>query len=123
MASITSATKCGRCGKLFGQHPQHTNGAPGRWEVGHVIDGNNLGPLVIEHSTCNRRAGGRLGAARRTARSQYREAAERPAVGPHHPMHFDLQNAKAATAAPCLRRHGVLCDVCADFLARNPHHR
>jgi hypothetical protein len=118
MASITPATRCGRCGKLFGEHPRHADGKLGRWECGHVIDGDNRGPLRIEHSLCNRKAGGALGYARSIGRDRGARTEPRP-VGPHHPSHYDLDNPRALTAAPCLAYTGALCQTCAEWRARN----
>jgi hypothetical protein len=116
MASITPATRCGRCGKLADQHPRHANGKPGRWECGHVIDGDNRGPLQLEHSTCNRAAGGRLGNARRWQHGSTQQP--RP-IGPHHPMHYDLHNPASPGAPPCVRHAGALCQTCAEWRAKN----
>jgi hypothetical protein len=109
MASVNASTRCWRCGKLAQEHPPHADGKPGRWQAGHVVDGSNLGPLALEHSTCNAAAGGRLGAQRRHARR----------VAPHHPMHHDLVNAAAVTAPPCIAAQGALCSTCAAHRGRN----
>jgi hypothetical protein len=125
MATITPATRCGKCGKLFHEHPRHKNGKPGRWETGHVLDAvthGNLGPLQIEHSVCNRKAGGALGLARRNQRAAAATNG-RPsqrAVETHWPGHFDLNNPKGVGAPPCVRQSGRLCAVCLDFRQRNP---
>jgi hypothetical protein len=117
MASVTPATRCGRCGKLAHEHPLHANGRPGHWQAGHTVDGNNLAPLIAEWSTCNQSAGGRLGNQRRWG------SRERPAprsIGPHHPMHYNLDDPAALTAPPCVRHGAGLCPTCAEWRARNP---
>lgn len=78
MATIGPHTRCGRCGKLLHEHPRHSNGKLGRWEIGHVIDGSNLGPLQIEHSVCNRRAGGETGNARMRQNAAARDGGSEP---------------------------------------------
>jgi hypothetical protein len=121
MATIGPGTRCGRCGKLFHQHPPHKNGKPGRWEVGHVLDAvthGNRGPLRIEHSVCNRRAGGAVGYARGIGRARANGASRPGPIGPHHPMHFNLTDPASPGAPPCVRHAGALCDVCAGWRAR-----
>jgi hypothetical protein len=110
MESVTPATRCWRCGKLAREHPQrHKSGKPATWHAGHLADGNNRGPLALEWSTCNISAGAALGAQRRHARR----------VAPHNPMHHDLANRAAATAAPCLTATGVLCANCTAWRTAN----
>jgi hypothetical protein len=121
MDSITRSTRCGRCGKLFDQHPRHADGKLGRWEVGHVLDGNNMGPLRIEHSLCNRRAGGKLGYARMAARRSHTPAEH--TVPRHNAMHYNLDDLTSVGAPPCVRGTGSLCDVCVDWRARNSNPR
>jgi hypothetical protein len=121
MESIGPNTRCGRCGKLFHQHPPHGNGKPGRWEVGHALDAvthGNLGPLRIEHSVCNRRAGGQLGYRRGIGRQRANASTGARYVGPHHPMHYAL-DPHAPTAPPCVRVNGKLCETCAEWRARS----
>lgn len=62
------ATRCWRCGRLPHEHPRHNNGTIGRWNSGHVIDGDPNSPMLPEWSTCNLSAGGKLGAAITQAR-------------------------------------------------------
>jgi hypothetical protein len=121
MASITPLTRCWRCGKLAREHPQfHKSGRRATWQAGHLVDGDNRAAIALEWSVCNQGAGAALG--HRRAFGQYREAAERPAVGPHYPGHYSA-NPQDLTAAPCLRAHGSLCDVCREWHARNPSQR
>ena len=35
--------------------------------------------------------------------------------------HYDLENPAAATAPPCLKYGGSLCQTCADFRGRTPN--
>jgi hypothetical protein len=105
MASVTPRTRCGRCGKLPSEHPRHKNGKPGRWHTGHVLDGDNRGPLRLEWSTCNLSAGGKLGAARRAERR----------IEPHHPMHYNLEDPQSIGAPPCVAVLGELCRTCMAF--------
>jgi hypothetical protein len=129
MATVGPGTRCGRCGKLFHQHPPHKNGSIGRWEVGHVLDAvthGNLGPLRIEHSVCNRKAGGALGYKRGLGRA--RTNGTNGTSGPRHvenhfPGHYDLRNPDAPSAAPCLRATRSLCATCAGYLKLNPNHQ
>jgi hypothetical protein len=126
MDSITPRTRCGRCGKLFHEHPRHKDGTVGRWEVGHVLDAvthGNLGPLRIEHSVCNRQAGGRLGYSRGIGRPRTTSGPSSWTPGPHLPQHYELRDPEAFTAAPCLAATGKLCATCAAYLADNPGHR
>jgi len=123
MDSIHPGTRCGRCGKLFHQHPPHKNGTPGRWEVGHVIDGNNLGPLRIEHSTCNRIAGGQLGYSRGIARHRATTGATPRTAGPHFPGHYNLADPTSIGAPPCVAMEGRLCRTCSEYLVNNPKHK
>jgi hypothetical protein len=116
MSTVTADTRCGRCGRRFGEHPRHRDGTVGRWEVGHVIDGNNLGPLRIEHSVCNRRAGGAVGNARMRARLA---AAQPRRAENHHPSHYNLEDPASVGGPPCMQIEGSLCQTCADWRARN----
>jgi hypothetical protein len=109
MESVTPASRCWRCGRTAAEHPPHSNGKPGRWQAGHVVDGSNLGPLALEFSVCNAAAGGRLGAQRRHARR----------VVPHYPGHYDLVNRSSPVAPPCIAAAGALCSTCAAHRARN----
>lgn len=128
MATITDRTRCGRCGLLFHQHPRHKNGKVGRWEVGHVLDAvthGNRGPLRVEHSVCNRKAGGQVGMARRNQRaaaSTNGQAATR-AVENHYPGHYDLDNLAGIGAPPCAARTGSLCPTCSTWKRNNPNPR
>jgi hypothetical protein len=120
MSSITTATRCGRCGKLFGEHPRHSDGSVGRWEVGHVLDAvthGNAGPLRIEHSVCNRAAGGRVGYARGIGRARETQARQ---AEPHHPMHYNLTDLHSVGAPPCTRLTGALCQTCIDWRTTHP---
>jgi hypothetical protein len=115
MASVTPATKCIRCGKLAAQHPQfHKTGKPASWHAGHMVDGDNRGPLALEWSTCNLRAGGKLGYSRGIGKA--RSNGGPPAdwtPGPHWPGHFDLDNLTSIGAPPCAQHTGRLCPTCA----------
>lgn len=55
-------TRCWRCGRTLTEHK------PGdRWEAGHLVDGQENGPLRPEARSCNRRAAAeRTNAKRRT---------------------------------------------------------
>lgn len=55
-ATLNPDTRCGRCG--LPARPDDP------WEAGHVRDGQINGPLRAEHASCNRSAGGKLGAER-----------------------------------------------------------
>jgi hypothetical protein len=63
LAAATPATLCWRCHLPLGPDPS-------RIDLGHRDDGP--GWAGLEHDKCNRRAGGRLGAARRRARTERR---------------------------------------------------
>jgi hypothetical protein len=122
MKTITPHTRCGRCGKLFHEHPRHRNGKVGRWEVGHTVDGDNRFPVRIEHSVCNRAAGGRAGNAKRWGQNR---ANASPRSGdserfPHYPGHFSLDDPTSIGAPPCVVYGGRMCSTCRDFRARNP---
>lgn len=60
---LREGTPCPRCGSpMYSKH---------KLDVGHTIDaalGGAYGPRRYEHSSCNRRAGGRLGRSRQLAR-------------------------------------------------------
>jgi hypothetical protein len=118
MRGITAHTRCWRCGKTAPEHPLHSNGRPGHWQCGHVVDGDNRGPLAAEFSTCNLSAGGALGYKRGIGRELAARTAE-----PHYPGHYDLTDAAAPSAAPCLKHQGTLCPTCADWRAKNPTKR
>lgn len=107
MAAIGPDTRCGRCGRLFGEHPPHASGWRGRWEVGHVVDGNNAAPLRIEHSTCNRAAGGQVGNERRW---RPRAPVRHDLVPPHDPAHYSR-----LSVAPCQKAAGRLCAACREY--------
>lgn len=70
LATVTPDTRCRRCGKTIDQHTPHPNGRPATWDAGHTVDGNPRSPLALEASTCNRSAGGRLGAAIRSRKRE-----------------------------------------------------
>lgn len=56
-ARVTLPTQCARCGRLI------EVGQP--WDLGHSVDvvlGGADSPTYPEHTSCNRRAGGRTGA-------------------------------------------------------------
>jgi hypothetical protein len=111
MASVTPRTRCGRCGKVASEHPQrHKTGKRAGWHTGHVLDGDNRGPLRLEWSTCNLSAGGKLGAARRAERR----------IEPHHPMHYNLEDPQSIGAPPCVAVLGSLCATCAGWHANQP---
>ena len=114
LESAGPASRCWRCGKLASEHPRHRNGRRGHWQAGHVVDGDNRGPLRLEWSTCNTSAGGRLGNARRWGRG----AGPREA-GPHFPSHYNLTDASSVGAPPCVRATGSLCSTCAEWRARS----
>lgn len=63
-ATVTNASRCWRCDRTLPEHEPHHDGAPATWQAGHAIDGNPASPLLLEASTCNGTAGGKLGAAR-----------------------------------------------------------
>lgn len=63
-------TRCWRCGRTLTQHEPHANGKPARWTAGHLRDGDPTSPLLPEASTCNGKAGGRLGGLRRQRRTE-----------------------------------------------------
>jgi hypothetical protein len=115
MATITPATRCWRCGKLAHEHAPHANGRPGSWQTGHVVDGDNRGPLALEWSTCNLSAGGKLGHQRAFGQNG---AGGRRRVEPHHPMHYSVDG-----WSPCRAVTGELCDACRDWHAANPQRR
>lgn len=60
------ATRCWRCGCTLATMRPHTNGRPGKWTAGHLIDGHPDSPYAPECSPCNYTAGSRLGAERRS---------------------------------------------------------
>lgn len=70
LRTATPQSRCWRCGKTLGEHAAHHTGQPATWEAGHLVDGDPRSPLALEASTCNRSAGGRLGAAKRNARQE-----------------------------------------------------
>jgi hypothetical protein len=125
LASAHAGTKCIRCGKLAAQHPQfHKTGKRASWHTGHLIDGDNRGPLALEWSTCNLAAGGRLGYKRGIGRA--RANGGPPAgwtPGPHWPGHFNLDDLTSVGAPPCAQHSGKLCPTCADWRAKNPTKR
>lgn len=57
-----STTVCWRCGLTLDAKPGDT------WDAGHEHDGDPNSRLLPEHSSCNRSAGGKLGAKRLKAR-------------------------------------------------------
>jgi hypothetical protein len=116
LANAGPLTKCGRCGRLLKDHPPHRNGRPATWHADHVVNGDNRAPLILSASTCNTSQGGRDGNTRRWGNGNrpHREP------GPHHPMHYNLVDATAATAAPCVRLTGSLCATCQSWHANNP---
>lgn len=61
-ADADPSTRCWRCRRTKAQHRR-------RWQAGHVIDGQIEGELRAECEECNAREGGKLGAARKGARS------------------------------------------------------
>jgi hypothetical protein len=71
LATSTPATPCWRCGFPLGPDPS-------RIDLGHRDDGP--GWAGLEHSKCNRAAGGRLGAARRRARADRRTTVAEVAI-------------------------------------------
>jgi hypothetical protein len=114
LESATPATKCIRCGKVASQHPQfHKSGKPASWHAGHMVDGDNRAPLALEWSTCNLSAGGRLGNQRRWG-GNGGTPGPRP-VGPHHPMHYNLDDPESVGAPPCVKYAGKLCPTCASW--------
>jgi hypothetical protein len=111
--SITAHTRCARCGKLASRHPtHHKSGRPAGWETGHVIDGDNRGPLALEWSTCNRRAGGALGYERGIGRARA-NGGPPPGwtPGPHLAQHYS-DDPTSPGVAPCLAHSGQLCATC-----------
>lgn len=64
-ANADPTTTCWRCGRRLAEHPPHKTGRTATWQAGHVVDGDNSGPLAPEVSTCNTRAGATLGNLRR----------------------------------------------------------
>lgn len=71
-ANADPLTRCWRCGRTLAEHPPHRNGKPARWTAGHLVDGQENGPLAPEASTCNYAAGAVLGNKRRSRRGQRR---------------------------------------------------
>lgn len=76
-ANADPLTRCWRCGRTLAEHPPHRNGKPARWTAGHLVDGQEDGPLAPEASTCNYSSGGRLGNARRARRRAPRRTSRR----------------------------------------------
>lgn len=64
-ANRDPTTLCWRCRRTLADHPAHKNGRPAYWTAGHIRDGDPTSPLAAEASTCNYKAGGRLGSQRR----------------------------------------------------------
>lgn len=60
-ANADPRTRCWRCGHTLGQCQPHRTGRPATWTAGHLNDGETGGLLLPECSTCNVRAGARLG--------------------------------------------------------------
>lgn len=72
-AIVDPSTVCWRCGRALDDHPPHPDGSPARWQAGHLVDGDPMSPLAAEASTCNLRAGGRLGRVRQLAANRRAE--------------------------------------------------
>jgi hypothetical protein len=62
------STRCWRCGKTLTEAQRMWPGKRVTWHAGHTVDGNSSLPLAPEHSVCNIRSGGSLGAKQRLMR-------------------------------------------------------
>lgn len=69
-AQADPTTRCQRCGLTLAEHPPTKTGKPPTWDAGHApgMDGVPGAPLFPEVASCNRSAGGKLGAKRLKAR-------------------------------------------------------
>lgn len=122
MKTATPHTLCARCGKPGHAHPQfHRTGKRAGWHADHLVPSDNAGPLALSWSICNLRHGAGLTNEKRWGRNGGPPAGWTP--GPHLPLHYDLRNPQAPTAAPCLAHSGKLCPTCASYLSANPSHR
>jgi len=65
-------TKCWRCGKTLAEAKKIWPDKNVTWHAGHTVDGNSAMPLAPEHSVCNIRSGGSIGAKRRSLRPSRR---------------------------------------------------
>jgi hypothetical protein len=60
-ANADSSTRCWRCGLTLLEAREREPQRQIVWHAGHVIDGDNNGPLLPEHSHCNTSAGATAG--------------------------------------------------------------
>lgn len=57
-------TRCGMCGQTLADHPPTKTGKPQTWDADHLRPGDPLSPLRPVAASCNRAAGGAIGAER-----------------------------------------------------------
>jgi hypothetical protein len=62
------STRCWRCGNTLPNCRRHKNGKPPTWQAGHLVDGQEGGPMAAECSPCNTSSGARLANLRAKAR-------------------------------------------------------
>jgi hypothetical protein len=60
-ANADPSTRCWRCGLTLVEAQDRCPDKRIVWHAGHVIDGDNDGPLLPEHSHCNTSAGATAG--------------------------------------------------------------